>query len=83
LVKESGLDMDIKSISCNYSKTLAYFLLLVIDIWVIDTSLGFINSPSDIGVVIGICLLITSITIIFVIGYNITVKLINYINKLG
>ena len=75
--------MDIKSISCNYGKTLTYFLLLVIDIWLIDASLGFINSPSDIRVVIGIWLLITSITILFVIGYNITVKLINYINNLG
>lgn len=75
--------MDIKIIARSYGKILAYFLLLVIDIWVIDTSLGFINSPSDIGVVIGICLLITSITILFIIGYNAMVKLINYVNKLG
>lgn len=75
--------MDIKRILYNYGKLAACFLLLVIDIGLIDISLGFINSPSDIGMVVGICLLISSITILFIIGYNIIVKLINYINKLG
>lgn len=75
--------MDIKRILYNYGKLVACFLLLVIDIGLIDISLGFINSPSDIGMIVGICLLISSITILFIIGYNIIVKLINYINKLG
>ena len=75
--------MDVKNLLKNYSKTLLYFLVLIIDIWLIDISLGFINSPSDLGVIIGICLLITSITILFILGYNIVTKFINFINKLG
>ena len=75
--------MDIKKLSKNYGKAVFYFLSLIIDIWLIDTSLGFINSPSDIGVIIGICLLIMSIGILLVLGYNIAVKFINFIRKLG
>ena len=75
--------MDIKKLSKNYSKVVFYFLLLIIDIWLINTSLEFINSPSDIGVIVGICLLIMSIGILLVWGYSIAVKFINFINKLG
>ena len=75
--------MDIKKLSKNYSKVVFYFLLLIIDIWLIDTSLEIINSPSDIGVIIGTCLLIMSIGILLVWGCNIAVKFINFINKLG
>ena len=75
--------MDIKKLSKNYSKVVFYFLLLIIDIWLIDTSLEIINSPSDIGVIIGTCLLIMSIGILLVCGYSIAVKFINFINKLG
>lgn len=75
--------MDIKKLSKNYSKVVFYFLLLIIDIFLIDTSLGFINSPSDIGVIIGICLLIMSMGILLVLGYSIAVKFINFISKLG
>ena len=75
--------MDIKKLSKNYGKVVFYFLSLIIDIWLIDASLGFINSPSDIGVIIGICLLIMSIGILLVLGYNIAVKFINFISKLG
>lgn len=75
--------MDIKKLSKNYSKVVFYFLLLIIDIWLIDTSLEFINSPSDIGVIVGTCLLIMSIGILLVCGYSIAVKFINFINKLG
>lgn len=75
--------MDIKKLSKNYCKVVFYFLLLIIDIWLIDTSLEFINSPSDIGVTIGICLLIMSIGILLVLGYSIAVKFINFISKLG
>ena len=75
--------MDIKKLSKNYSKVVFYFLLLIIDIWLIDTSLEFINSPSDIGVIIGTCLLIMSIGILLVLGYSIAVKFINFIRKLG
>ena len=75
--------MDIKKLSKNYCKVVFYFLLLIIDIWLIDTSLEFINSPSDIGVIVGICLLIMSIGILLVCGYSIAVKFINFINKLG
>lgn len=74
--------MDVKELSKNYGKIVFYFLLLVIDIWLIDTSLGFINSPSDIGVIVGTCLLIMSIGILLVWGYSIAVKFINFINKL-
>ena len=82
MVKENGLDMDIKKLSKNYSKVVFYFLLLIIDIWLIDTSLEFINSPSDIGVIVGTCLLIMSMGILLVCGYSIAVKFINFINKL-
>ena len=75
--------MDIKKLSKNYGKVVFYSLLLIIDIWLIDTSLEFINSPSDIGVIVGICLLIMSIGILLVCGYSIAVKFINFINKLG
>lgn len=75
--------MDIKKLSKNYSKVVFYFLLLIIDIWLIDTSLEFINLPSDIGVIVGTCLLIMSIGILLVCGYSIAVKFINFINKLG
>lgn len=75
--------MDIKKLSKNYGKVVFYFLSLIIDIWLIDTSLGIINSQSDIGVIIGICLLIMSIGILLVLGYNIAVKFINFISKLG
>ena len=83
--------MDIKKLSKNYGKIVFYFLSLIIDIWLIDTSLGFINSQSDIGVIVGICLLIMSIGILLIMsigillvcGYSIAVKFINFINKLG
>ena len=75
--------MDIKKLSKTYGKVVFYFLLLIIDIWLIDTSLEIINSPSDIGVIIGTCLLIMSIGILLVCGYSIAVKFINFINKLG
>lgn len=75
--------MDIKKLSKNYGKVVFYFLLLIIDIFLIDTSLGFVNSPSDIGVIIGICLLIMSMGILLVLGYSIAVKFINFISKLG
>lgn len=75
--------MDVKKLSKNYGKAVFYFLSLIIDIWLIDTSLGFINSPSDIGVIVGTCLLIMSIGILLVWGYSIAVKFINFINKLG
>ena len=75
--------MDIKKLSKTYGKVVFYFLLLIIDIWLIDTSLEFINSPSDIGVIVGICLLIMSMGILLVCGYSIAVKFINFINKLG
>ena len=75
--------MDIKKLSKNYGKIVFYFLSLIIDIWLIDTSLEFINSPSDIGVIVGTCLLIMSIGILLVLGYSIAVKFINFINKLG
>ena len=75
--------MDIKKLSKNYGKIVFYFLLLIIDIFLIDTSLGFVNSPSDIGVIIGICLLIMSMGILLVLGYSIAVKFINFISKLG
>lgn len=75
--------MDIKKLSKNYGKVVFYFLSLIIDIWLINTSLEFINSPSDIGVIIGICLLTMSIGILLVLGYNIIVKFINFIRKLG
>lgn len=74
--------MDIKKLSKNYGKVVFYSLLLIIDIWLIDTSLEFINSTSDIGVIVGICLLIMSIGILLVCGYSIAVKFINFINKL-
>ena len=83
MVKENGLDMDIKKLYKNYGKVVFYFLLLIINIWLIDTSLEFINSPSDIGVIVGTCLLIMSIGILLVCGYSIAVKFINFINKLG
>ena len=73
--------MDVKKLSKNYGKVVFYFLLLIIDIWLINTSLEFINSQSDIGVIVGICLLTMSIGILLVLGYNIVVKLINFINK--
>ena len=75
--------MDIKKLSKTYGKVVFYFLLLIIDIWLIDTSLEFINSPSDIGVIVGTCLLIMSIGILLLCGYSIAVKFINFINKLG
>lgn len=75
--------MDIKKLSKNYGKAVFYFLSLIIDICLIDTSLEFINSSSDIGVIIGICLLIMSISILLVLGYSTAVKFINFINKLG
>lgn len=75
--------MDIKKLSKNYGKVVFYFLSLIIDIWLIDTSLEFVNSPSDIGVIVGICLLIMSMGILLVLGYNIVVKFINFIRKLG
>lgn len=75
--------MDIKKLSKNYGKAVFYFLSLIIDICLIDTSLEFINSSSDIGVIIGICLLIMSISILLVLGYSIAVKFINFISKLG
>lgn len=75
--------MDIKKLSKNYGKVVFYFLLLIIDIFLIDTSLGFVNSPSDIGVIIGTCLLIISMGILLVLGYSIAVKFINFISKLG
>lgn len=75
--------MDIKKLSKNYDKAVFYFLPLIIDIWLIDTSLEFINSSSDIVVIIGICLLIMSISILLVLGYSTAVKFINFINKLG
>lgn len=75
--------MDIKKLSKNYGKIVFYFLSLIMDIWLIDTSLGFINSQSDIGVIVGICLLIMLIGILLVCGYSIAVKFINFINKLG
>ena len=68
--------MDVKKLSKNYGKIVFYFLSLIIDIWLIDTSLEFINSPSDIGVIVGIGILL-------VLGYSIAVKFINFINKLG
>lgn len=74
--------MDVKELSKNYGKIVFYFLSLIIDIWLIDTSLGFINSPSDIGVIVGTCLLIMSIGILLVWGYSIAVKFINFVNKL-
>ena len=74
--------MDVKELSKNYGKAVFYFLSLIIDIWLIDTSLGFINSPSDIGVIVGTCLLIMSIGILLVWGYSIAVKFINFVNKL-
>lgn len=74
--------MDIKKLSKTYGKVVFYFLLLIIDIWLIDTSLEFINSQSDIGVIVGTCLLIMSIGILLVCGYSIAVKFINFINKL-
>lgn len=75
--------MDIKKLSKNYGKVVFYFLSLIIDIWLIDTSLGIINSSSDIGVIVGTCLLIMSIGILLVWGCNIAVKFINFISKLG
>ena len=75
--------MDIKKLSKTYGKVVFYFLLLIIDIWLINTSLEFINSPSDIGVIVGTCLLIMSIGILLVWGCTIAVKFINFINKLG
>ena len=75
--------MDVKKLSKNYGKIVFYFLSLIIDILLIDTSLEFINSPSDIGVIVGTCLLIMSIGILLVWGYSIAVKFINFINKLG
>ena len=75
--------MDVKKLSKNYGKIVFYFLSLIIDILLIDTSLEFINSPSDIGVIVGTCLLIMSIGILLVLGYSIAVKFINFINKLG
>ena len=75
--------MDIKELSKTYGKVVFYFLSLIIDIWLIDTSLEFINSPSDIGVIVGTCLLIMSIGILLVCGYSIAVKFINFIRKLG
>lgn len=75
--------MDIKKLSKTYGKVVFYLLSLIIDIWLIDTSLEFINSQSDIGVIIGTCLLIMSIGILLVCGYSIAVKFINFINKLG
>lgn len=75
--------MDIKKLSKTYGKVVFYFLLLIIDIWLIDTSLEFINSQSDIGVIVGTCLLIMSIGILLVCGYSIAFKFINFINKLG
>lgn len=74
--------MDVKELSKNYGKIVFYFLSLIIDIWLIDTSLGFINSPSDIGVIVGTCLLIMLIGILLVWGYSIAVKFINFVNKL-
>lgn len=74
--------MDVKELSKNYGKIVFYFLSLIIDIWLIDTSLEFINSPSDIGVIVGTCLLIMSIGILLVWGYSIAVKFINFVNKL-
>ena len=74
--------MDIKKLSKNYGKIVFYFLSLIIDIWLINTSLGFINSQSDIGVIMGTCLLIMSMGILLVWGYSIAVKFINFINKL-
>lgn len=74
--------MDIKKLSKTYGKVVFYFLLLIIDIWLIDTSLEFINSQSDIGVIVGTCLLIMSIGILLVCGYSIAFKFINFINKL-
>ena len=71
--------MDVKKLSKNYGKAVFYFLSLIIDIWLIDTSLGFINSPSDIGVIVGTCLLIMSIGILLVWGYSIAVKFINFV----
>lgn len=75
--------MDIKKLSKNYGKVVFYSLSLIIDIWLIDTSLEFINSTSDIGVIVGTCLLIMSIGILLVLGYSIAVKFINFIRKLG
>lgn len=75
--------MDIKKLSKNYGKVVFYSLSLIIDIWLIDTSLEFINSTSDIGVIVGTCLLIMSMGILLVLGYSIAVKFINFINKLG
>lgn len=75
--------MGIKKLSKNYGKVVFYFLSLIIDIWLIDTSLEFVNSPSDIGVIVGTCLLIMSMGILLVLGYSIAVKFINFINKLG
>lgn len=75
--------MDIKKLSKNYGKAVFYFLSLIIDIWLINTSLEFINSTSDIGVIVGICLLIMSMGILLVLGYSIAVKFINFISKLG
>lgn len=75
--------MDIKKLSKTYGKVVFYFLSLIIDIWLIDTSLEFINSTSDIGVIVGTCLLIMSIGILLVCGYSIAFKFINFINKLG
>ena len=75
--------MDIKKLSKTYGKVVFYSLSLIIDIWLIDTSLGFINSSSDIGVIVGICLLIMSMGILLLCGYSIAVKFINFINKLG
>ena len=83
MVRENGLDMEIKKLSKNYGKVVFYFLSLIIDIWLIDTSLGFINSQSDIGVIVGICLLIMSMGILLVLGYSIAVKFNNFIRKLG
>ena len=75
--------MDIKKLSKTYGKVVFYFLLLIIDIWLINTSLEFINLPNDIGVIVGTCLLIMSIGILLVWGCTIAVKFINFINKLG
>lgn len=66
--------MGISKIIYNCLIILSCCLIIVINIGTMNLALDFINSPSDVGVIIGISLLIASLLIPTIIIYEV----INY-----
>ena len=65
----------------RFYKNIIWIVVFIFSTWLLDTATDFVNSPSDLGFIVGIVLFVISLFFLFIVIHNVICDIINLFKK--